>query len=129
MSSRATNLPGRPHRALRLGATPAHDYGGHAPRAGGCPARLPYTPTSLPYIPAPNTAPGSPTLYPDQPTLYPDQPTLHRTEILYTKPAIYPLILHITNAPRSFPYMPLDPTTNSTRPSWKSRKGSKQIPQ
>ena len=115
MSSRATNLPGRPHRALRLGATPAHYYGGHAPRAGGCPARLPYTPTSLPYTPAPNTAPGS--------------PTLHLTETLYSKPAIYPLILHITNIPHSFPYMPLDPTTNSTRPSWKSRESSKQIPQ
>src|SRR6478736_3757413 len=102
MGSRANNLPDRPHRALRLGATPAHYYGGHAPRAGGCPARLPYTPTSLPYTTAPNTAPSSPTLY--------------LTEILHSKPAIYPLILHMTFL-ILFPYMPLDPTTNSIRPS------------
>ena len=106
MGSRANNLPDRPHRALRLGATPAHYYGGHAPRAGGCPARLPYTrppipprarppctPTSLPYTPPPKRCPNPPTLY--------------LTEILYSKPAICPLILHITFL-ILFPYMPLE---------------------
>jgi hypothetical protein len=102
MSSRANNLPDRPHRALRLGATPAHCYGGHAPRAGGCPARLPYTPASLPYtppqIPPRARPPYTPTSLPytPPPKRCPNPPTLYLAEISYSKPAIHPLILHIT---------------------------------
>lgn len=99
MGSRANNLPDRPHRALRLGATPAHYYGGHAPRAGGCPARLPSTPTSLPYTPAPNTTPGSPTLYPNQPTLYPRLPNAAPARPPYTLPRYY-----IVNQPSTLSY-------------------------
>ena len=65
-------------------------------------ARPPYTPPSLPYTPPPKRCPSPPTLY--------------LTEILHSKPAIYPLILHMTFL-ILFPYMPLDPTTNSIRPS------------
>jgi hypothetical protein len=117
MGSRANNLPDRPHRALRLGATPAHYYGGHAPRAGGCPARLPYTPASLPYTPPqipprarpPHTPPHTPTSLPytPPPKRCPNPPTLCLTEILYSNPAIYPLILHRTFL-ILFPYKPLE---------------------
>src|SRR5437016_1309843 len=87
-------------------------WGPCAPRWG-----LPRPPTLYPnqptLYPAPNTAPRSPTLYPNQPTLYPapntapGSPTLYLTEILYSKPAICPLILHITFL-ILFPYMPLE---------------------
>ena len=104
----------QPPRSPAQGPTPwgyarALLWGPCAPRWG-----LPRPPTLYPsqptLYPAPNTAPGSPTLYPrarppytptslpytPPPKRCPNPPTLYLAEISYSKPAIHPLILHIT---------------------------------